>query len=65
MKIKSEFYVDLETRIKVKLVSSNSTHVKIREAFSPMGAEMEITWQKFHAGYKPLREANKNNEGWD
>ena len=61
--LEQEFFVNLQTMLKYRKVSNNSTHIIIRPAFSTHAEETELSWGDFFEQYKPLREGVKENDG--
>jgi len=60
-----EYFVNLETRLKYKIVESDASSIVIEPAFSPKRTEVKLTWNEFYTQFKPLREPAKENEGFD
>ncbi len=59
------YFVNLQTRLKYKILESNTDTVTLVPAFSPRKTEIKLDWKEFYAQYKPLQEPAKENEGWD
>ncbi len=59
------YFVNLETRLKYKILESDASTVILVPAFVSGETEVKLTWNELYSKYKPLRKSNRENEGWD
>ena len=60
-----EYFVNLETRLKYKILESDASTVILVPAFNSGETEIKLTWNELYSKYKPLKEPAKENQGWD